>query len=250
MRIFAEPLWTPKAGNTDSEYEDAYWPRRRIEGVTHSRFAVADGATETSFSGVWAKQLVRAYCEGFFDSPDNMEWLSALRRKWWAIVRRKPLSWYAEQKLESGAFAALLGITLYQESTTSECGVWRATAIGDSCLVHMRGSKVLTTFPITTSESFTNSPVLLSTKASANAPLLGDLVMRQGEWKSGDHFYLMTDAIAAWFFRAMEQKQSPWNIIRDFEHDPCKPFLSWVQTTRKQNLMRNDDVTLYRIEIT
>jgi hypothetical protein len=114
----------------------------------------------------------------------------------------------------------------------------------------MRGSKVLTTFPITASEAFTNSPVLLSTKTSLDAPPLEALVTTQGEWESGDHFYLMTDAIAAWFFRAMEQQQSPWNIIRDFDNDPCKPFLGWVETARKQNLMRNDDVTLYRIEIT
>lgn len=250
MRIFAEPLWTPKAGNTDSEYEDAYWPRHSIEGVTHSRFAVADGATETSFSGVWAKQLVRAYCEGLFDNPNDIEWFGTLQRKWWTIVRRKPLSWYAEQKLESGTFAALLGVTLCYESTTSECGTWRAVAVGDSCLIHMRGNDVLASFPMTASESFTNSPVLISTKPSPDASPLGALVTTEGEWQSGDHFYLMTDAIAAWFFRAMEKQETPWNIIRDFDNDPSQPFQGWIETARKQNLMRNDDVTLYRIEIT
>lgn len=250
MRIFAEPLWTPKAGNTSSEYEDAYWPKRSVDGGTYCRFAVADGATETSFSGVWAKQLVRAYRKGFFDNPNDMEWFSVLQKKWWAIVRRKPLPWYAEQKLESGTFAALLGVTLCYASTRSECGTWRAIAVGDSCLIHMRGNEVLATFPMTHSEAFTNSPVLISTKPSPNGSPLGALVTTEGEWQSGDHFYLMTDAIAAWFFRAMERQESPWKIIRDFDNDREKPFRRWVETARKLNLMRNDDVTLYRIEIT
>jgi hypothetical protein len=250
MRIFAEALWLPKSGSTDSEYEDAYWPRHPIEGVTHARFAVADGATETSFSGIWAKQLVRAYCDGAFDNLDETEPLCALQRKWWRIVRRKPLPWYAEQKLESGTFAALVGITLCYESVASECGTWRAAAIGDSCLVHLRGGKVLSSFPLTTSSAFTNAPTLLSTNLSESNSPLEALVTTYGEWQSGDHFYLMTDAIAAWFFRAIEQQELPWTVIRDLDYDPKKPFRAWVESARKLNLMRNDDVTLYRIEIT
>jgi hypothetical protein len=249
MYIFADALWTPKSGNTDSEYEDAYWPDHSIEGMPHFRFAVADGATETSFSGIWAKQLVRAYCDGLFDNLNDTKWLDGLQKKWWDIVREKPLPWYAEQKLESGTFAALVGITLCYESVKSERGRWHAAAIGDSCLVHMRGSNLLAAFPLSTSSAFTNSPILLSTNASADGLALCDLITTEGEWQCGDHFYLMTDAIAAWFFRAMEQRDSPWTILRDLNYDPNRPFREWVETVRKLNVMRNDDVTLYRIEI-
>src|SRR5438552_3549953 len=154
MRIFAEPLWIPKAGNADSEYEDAFCPRHRIEGEIHSRFAVADGATETSFSGIWARQLVRAYCSGAFDNLADITSIRAIQGKWWNIVRKKPLAWYAEQKLESGTFAALLGLTICAESAASERGIWQATAVGDSCLVQMRGNTVFTTFPLASSEAF------------------------------------------------------------------------------------------------
>ena len=249
MRIFAEPLWLPKAGNADAEYEDAFCPRHPIVGEIHSRFAVADGATETSFSGIWARQLVRAYCSGTFDNLTDTMSIRAMQSKWWKIVRKKPLAWYAEEKLESGAFAALLGLTISAESATSERGIWQATAVGDSCLVQMRGSTVFTTFPLTSSEAFTNSPVLLSTKDSDEAGLRS-LASISGDWQCGDHFYLMTDAIAAWFFRAIEQQEAPWTIIRDLDNDPNKPFREWIEQARKQSLMRNDDVTLYRIEIT
>ncbi|OLB38050.1 MAG: hypothetical protein AUH11_07740 [Acidobacteria bacterium 13_2_20CM_57_17] len=257
MRLFAEALSMPKAGNADSEYEDAYWPRHPLHGETCQRFAVADGATETSFSGIWAKQLVRAYCSGAFDNLADLEWLSKLRRKWWSFVRKKPLPWYSEQKLESGTFAALVGLTLGWKSAESEKGDWHAEAIGDSCLFQLRGSHLLTKFPLLSSQDFTNSPALLSSKPG-NDSGVSAVVSATGEWQSGDHFYLMTDAVAAWFFRAHERNEAPWEVIRDLDNERDHPvvaqsgmksFREWVDTARTQGLMRNDDVTIYRIEI-
>ena len=245
----------PKAGNRESEYEDAYWPRRPIEGKTCSRFAVADGATETSFSSIWAKQLVRAYCYGDFDKLPELEWLSKLRRKWWSIVRRRPLPWYAEQKLESGTFAAIVGLTLNSNSADSERCTWHAEAIGDSCLFQRRGSDLITKFPIRASQDFTNSPLLLSSQL-ANDSDVASVASVGGECQRGDDFYLMTDAIAAWFLRAVECGGAPWEIVRDLAGERGRPippdlkgFREWVERTRKEGLMRNDDVTLYRIEI-
>ena len=64
MHVFAQPFWAPKQGNEDNEYEDAFWPRKSIEHrATSFHCAVADGATETSYSGIWAKQLVRYLCK-------------------------------------------------------------------------------------------------------------------------------------------------------------------------------------------
>ena len=50
-------------------------------------FAVADGATETSFAGLWARQLVRAYGLGCFDGGD---WLDQLRREQAAWSKCRP----------------------------------------------------------------------------------------------------------------------------------------------------------------
>ena len=50
--------WLPKDGNGPEEYEDAF--RSLPE---QGRFAVADGATETSFSGIWAAALVAAFAQ-------------------------------------------------------------------------------------------------------------------------------------------------------------------------------------------
>src|SRR5437879_3789162 len=118
MRISAQAFWSPKAGNQESEYEDAFGPEHPIigkEGTTF-RFAVGDGATETLFSGVWAKQLVRAFCRGQLEGQGFPHHLTALRERWLKIVTRKPMPWYAEEKLRSGAFAAIVGTILDDSS--------------------------------------------------------------------------------------------------------------------------------------
>src|SRR4051794_19375718 len=99
MHIFADCMGVPKVGSSHQEYEDAYWPKILVDGISQQRFAIADGATETSFSGVWAKQLVRAYGNGEMDSPEQIRLtLETLQRRWWKIVGRKKLAWYAEEK--------------------------------------------------------------------------------------------------------------------------------------------------------
>ena len=72
----------------------------------HFRFAVADGATESSYAGIWAKQLVRAFCKGLLDYYTIWDNLPNLQLRWSQIVRERvmaqgrPLPWYAEEKIE------------------------------------------------------------------------------------------------------------------------------------------------------
>lgn len=258
MHLHATAFWVPKAGNQDSEYEDAYCPIGPIdaEGASLSRFAVADGATETSFSRLWAKQLVEAYIAGEFEKIPDWKWLAELQEKWSSTVNSKPLPWYAEQKIESGAFAAVVGLTLTSPEADSQAGTWHAEAIGDSCLFQIRDSQIVTKFPLGAAEEFTNSPTLIASKPG-EASGLASLVLKEGGWECGDQFYLMTDAVAAWFLWATENSESPWEIVRDLDAADeatagkfgLRSFRQWVDCARAQGLMRNDDVTLYRIEI-
>jgi hypothetical protein len=96
----------PKAGNTLVEYEDAFWPRHdRVHGAGTANLAVADGATETSFSGLWARLLVSSYGRGRLTAENSAEEIQRIRRVWRRAVGQKPLPWYAEEKLRSGAFS-------------------------------------------------------------------------------------------------------------------------------------------------
>ena len=170
MEIVAREFSLPKDGNSETENEDA-------SAVDKSRFAVADGATETSFSGPWAKQLVRAFTKGRLSVPIAIKELEPLQRRWWQNIvyrtsgaeaepgtrARRSLPWYAEEKAKDGAFAAFIGLELSNENSgPGGENSWQATAVGDSCLIHVRGNEILEKFPVTDSASFNNHPNLLS----------------------------------------------------------------------------------------
>jgi hypothetical protein len=250
MDFFSDVLWAQKAGNSDLEYEDAFWPKRKAFGETRREMsvAVADGATESSFSGVWARQLVHAYCRGVLRLDNLTDSLLRKQRAWARFVARKPLPWYAEAKVRKGAFSTVLGLSLKDQDNTGGSGVWEALAVGDSCLVQIRSETLLASFPLSSASEFTNSPFLLGSSPEANIGINSEVRSTRGGWQTGDKFYLMTDAIAAWFFREVDKGQAPWLALRDLETDEL-PFRPWVDELRNTHQMRNDDVTLYRIDI-
>lgn len=251
MRVSAQAFWSPKVGNQESEYEDAFWPDHPIISEKNNtfRFAVADGATETSFSAVWAKQLVRAFGRGELDGSEMSQTLNALRERWIKIVSRKPLPWYAEEKIRSGAFAAILGLILSDPSKAGEDGKWHAIAIGDSCLVQLRGKEFVRAFPIQSAAQFGNNPMLLGTKISQEETESQMLTSTEGMWRSGDSIYLMTDAIACWFLTQTETGHVPARELQDLSEGKSKHFHTWLNDMRERKAIRNDDVTLVRIEI-
>jgi hypothetical protein len=55
----------------------------------------------------------------------------------------------------------------------------------------------------------------------------------------------MTDALACWFLKAYEQGQKPWKIKRTAPKD----FEKWIVKLREAREIRNDDVTLLRVEL-
>lgn len=259
MRVWCRSYWAPKASCADQEYEDAcaWWPRGKMEGVQGERFrfAAADGASASSYSRLWARQLVLGFVTGRLREDNLAEALLALRARWARRVRRvqrsRPLPWYAEQALDRGAFAALVGLALEDGAEQElERWKWRALAVGDSCLVHMRERKVEVAFPIDRAELFGTTPVLLSTDPAATGVALSECKSIEGSGVAGDRFYLMTDALAQWFLREVEGGGEPWVPLQDFDHDPAAPpFREWVGELRGSARMRNDDVTLLRVEV-
>jgi hypothetical protein len=249
MHVLAEAFWLPKAGHTLDEYEDAFWPAKRIDqGAPLFRCAVADGATEASFSGLWARMLVQAYSRGDFSKTHMFfKRLTPLQQKWRATVSRKPLPWYAEEKIRQGAFSSLMGFTLRGAQGEDQLR-WDALAIGDSCLFQIRGDEVIRRFPLTSAEQFDNRPALLASNPAGNSQLASHIRFVFGHWHDGDAFYLMTDALACWFLKAVDREQFPWWIIRDLGTEDGRHFEEWVTQLRQTGQLSNDDVTLFRID--
>lgn len=260
MIVTARAYWAPKAGNRLDEYEDAFWPpnpakrtsKRAGKGAakapaknagSHLRFAVADGATETSFAGLWARQLVHAYGVGCFDGAD---WLDQLRRQqsaWYNEVLQKPLPWYAEEKVRAGAFAALVGLEL------ARSGAWNCLAIGDCCLLQWRGDELVTAFPAQGAAFFTSRPCLLSSNAAANGSLTELMLHMRGRWLPGDRFALLSDALAQWALRRLETGDPPWVALAEVQRAGQRHFGQWVDSLRAAAMLRNDDVTALLITL-
>jgi hypothetical protein len=207
-----------KAGNRADEYEDAYAYTAQADENGDLWFAIADGATETSFSGEWARLLTSAYAEKRLTTitPDAIQPLSA---EWEAKIAGQtaaaPLPWYAETKLIDGAASSLVGLHI------TASGGWKAIGAGDSCLFQVRGMQVVASFPLSQPDEF---------KA-------------EGEWLPGDMFYLMTDALAHWFLKR------PTDYIPRLNSLGPRRFEKLIHYLRAEKLCKNDDVTFLRVRL-
>jgi hypothetical protein len=246
MRIHSEAFWLPKAGNTEEEYEDAFWPQEPVDSsAAVFRVAVADGATEASFSALWAQLLVKAYCEGKFDEGLHEGALVDLQTQWIQDIGSQPLPWYAEQKVLDGAFSSLIGVTFQQASSPAVNNgsvLWRAVAVGDSCLFQVRDDRLIQAFPLNNSNEFNNRPALISSRQEFNDRLPNSIFDCEGMLEIDDSLYLMTDALACWFLSALEQGHKPWKIKHWVQ------IKKWVTGLRRTKKIRNDDVTIVQIE--
>jgi len=250
MRIGYLVFWTQKNGNSETDYEDAFWPKTGAfneEVKKPIRIAIGDGATESSFSGTWAKLLTRNFAKDKFlrdsDEPLLCE-LSSLRRRWKRTVQLKPLPWYAEEKLQAGAFSSILGLTI---RPTKKGVFWNSVSVGDSCLFMIHNNKLKESYPITESASFNSRPYLLSSiRIEAEEDEL-NLSFADGKIESGDTLYLLTDALAQWFLKEHEQGNKPWERLNEFTNQ--QEFIDWISEIRTSKSIRNDDVTSVKIQI-
>lgn len=243
MLITCHSFSLQKDGNSPEENEDAFCTKNEVKPKTKNHlFAVADGATETSYSSKWAKLLVDAYCEGIRTDKDLKKQLVKLQKLWKESVGSSPLPWYAEEKLSKGAFSSLVGLTL---KNNAKRGTWQALAVGDSCLFQIRNDEIVIKFPLSSSEQFSNRPALLSTNLKLNDSVSS---REKGDFEAGDQFYLMTDAIACWFLTEYERGDKPWHAVHSWL---CSDSINRnIQELRKEKKINNDDVTIVLIDIT
>lgn len=258
MRVQVKVRWQPKAGNRSSDYEDAfcpYWFDAARCGPAF-RFAVADGATESSFARLWARLLVLLYCNPHVQLPpvatdEFVEQVGWLGRVWERQVYSQPLEWFALAKAERGSFSSLVGLTLEAGGDRAiGRGSWQATAVGDSCLFHLRGDRLLLAAPISDPAEFGHHPRLISTNPARNHQVWQDLDRDAlgGEWAAGDQFLLMTDALACWFLTRVADGGQPWRSLDKASRSHAH-FAQWLHQRRAATEIRNDDVTLLTIRL-
>ena len=255
LRVCVRTFWTPKAGNRPDEYEDAFWPQESVLERVGARFrcAVADGATENSFSAAWANLLVREFCARQPSLTRFFGALPSLRQAWLRRVTAQPLPWYAEDKVRQGAFASFLGLTLEKAGPKSQrFASWSAVAVGDSCLFQVRDGCLIAAFPLTRSEQFNSRPYLIGTAATNAEQLHAHLVRARGPCEPGDTFYLLTDAIACWLLR-LHEEQATGDALAGIDSPEAFEVLVREQRSLRDSdgrpCLKNDDVTLLRVDL-
>jgi len=191
--------------------------------------AVADGATESAFAGLWARILAAEAARRRATDPSSFRrGIEEGRQRWQTAVAERATDgpWYVRAKAEEGAFAAALSFSLCAD------GTWQALSVGDCCLLWLRDGHVRRSWPFGDPDDFTHRPSLVASRPGHPVP---SPRTTSGTWADGDTLVLATDAAAAWLLGAEDPPVERWDQ---------EVFPSVVRTARDAGGLRNDDVTL------
>jgi hypothetical protein len=242
------PLWTPKSGSEEGEYEDSY-------AFSVDRVAVADGASEGIFCRLWAdlltKHIVHAnIClKDFRDFENFKEWLRRMQDEWREAIseqyRVESLPWYVKDKLRQvGAYSTLLALEFKEGERGRKS--WLALSVGDVCLFKIKFDKLVLSFPLSRSDDFTISPPLISSRFLSSVHK-EDVKFAEGELDTGETLIVATDAFSQWFLKMHENGEKPWALLSTISNNEA--FRALMDKLRDAGEMRNDDVTVLMVTI-
>ncbi|MEU1955235.1 hypothetical protein [Nocardia rhamnosiphila] len=231
--IQVETGWIVKDGRDHDENAD------RV-GAGAVRFALADGASDAAYPEIWAELLVWSFLQG--RNPLEPNTLARLRWLWHERTRADEPDppWYVTKKRALGSAAAFVGLTIDTHNRR-----FTATAVGDSCLLHIREGAVITAGPLEHSAQFTRIPALLSTRS-------GDKSYLKAHWRidkpysPGDTFLLASDALAKYLLRRRERGM-PMDLAE--LSGAGTHFATWVVEARADRELDNDDTTFCLVKL-
>lgn len=238
----------PKYGHNDDENEDAV-----AYDAARGWFAVADGATEASYSREWAQLLARSFAPSTHTTErlvDRlMHWFSPMKRfdlalqvvqkHWHDRVpwdRLESRGWLFAEKARQGAFATFLSVKVAGAR-------WSAVGVGDCNLfvVNIAGT-VRLSVPAQTSAEFGTSPSLVpSIPGPAVERALKTVWRKAGKWTKEERLVICTDAMAAYLLHTNQDGPQVWNALLAVR--TADEFAAWVARAREEG-MRNDDSTV------
>lgn len=251
MNIFAKK--TCKSSNgLHSQIDDSYDYKPAsdfIELKQDQRICIADGTSESVYSGKWAEIITKDFVDNYSDFVNDYdEWHTKAANKWEAEFVTDDLPWYLEMKLNQGSFSTFHGLFIqYNESKELIC---KSYYIGDSCLFLVRQEKLIRRIPDIKSNAFTNSPKLLATKKQ----YLRSPEKVEFHLENEDCILLMTDSLSQWFIDEYDNfnENKRWQELIDagVEFD-LRVFLG-NELKREKNGMpaiRDDDLAIVRLHI-
>jgi serine/threonine protein phosphatase PrpC len=236
----------------DADYPDENQDVVCVDGE-HGAAAIADGVGSSLFARAWAAILVEAAVRDQ-PNPDDRQmlaaWLAELRAAWRRPIDVARLAWFQKAKLREGAFSTLLAVRLVPPQPLSDEvePAWRlqGMGIGDSCLFHLRGGRLLRKFPVQTSAELDHHPLVLGS-VDLNRDEHLAFARFEEPCREGDLVILCTDAFADWALRQEEDgRAANWEEYWDMEATAWKER---ILSLRSEGEIRSDDTTLVMLRI-
>ena len=272
MQIQMVTFSEPKEGNAPGEWQDGAGGGVVGDGTAaprRARFVVLDGATGAYDPVRWVDQLVRSFVpqaggdprtpstpgspgsEGPRLEPAAMRaWFAEMQDRWAADVRDFDSIIEERKFAEVGSFATLLGFEIC--SLDGPEPYWRAVALGDTVLFHVRAGRLIAAFPPMGPDDFGSLPDGVHTSRASLDRMTERLLTGGGVLEAGDFLFAATDAMAQWILRTIERDEAKvWDTLTTLAHPDV--FARLVEDQRREQnsakRMKNDDVTLMRLRM-
>ena len=177
-------------------------------------------------------------------------WFAEMQDRWAAEVRDFDSIIEERKFAEVGSFATLLGFEIDGLDGTEPR--WRAVALGDTVLFHVRAGRLVAVFPPMGPDDFGTLPDGVHTARASLDRMTERLLTGAGTLRAGDFLFAATDAIAQWMLRAAERDEAKlWRTLTTLAHPDV--FARLVEDQRREQdgakRMKNDDVTLMRLRL-
>lgn len=213
----------------ETENEDASVISRRLR-----RLALADGASISYDSRLWARCLARSFVRTGTLTPDSITPALALYA---AAHGRDEQPWHVAAAIEAGSFATILGFEWLGARR------FLLSAVGDTNAFLLRSTHLRIAWPFTSPDDFDRSPALVSSRRDHNAALFAAGGVRTTEWSldRGDTFILATDAVAQWLLADANRRAG--GLVRAARAGSM-PFKAFVADQRRAGNMKRDDSTV------
>ncbi|MEA5595734.1 protein phosphatase 2C domain-containing protein [Rivularia sp. UHCC 0363] len=234
-----------KKGLSEAECEDK---NALSKNSLNLRVAVADGATESLFSDVWADILVNNYVEKGADFFQFSE-LESANQKFVQKTSQQILGmpetrqWFMYEKLERGTHATLAAVEF-----SSSLERVQILTVGDSCVFWCNGNAdEVNMLPELSPEDFGSFPASICHLSKTWQSLEQKIVRKEVTFQNTLQMILCTDALACWLVTKLKSQPSNWERLFQISDDSS--FTNFIETLREQNNIRNDDVTAVLIDV-
>lgn len=233
----------PKEGLTEAECED----KSALSSLGKElRVAVADGATESLFSDIWAELIVNSYVDlgAELFNPSSLKSLSqTFFHKASKLISEMPDTrhWFMYEKLERGSHVTFVAADFCDSETM------QVLAVGDSCIFwRNREDGNMEMLPELSAEDFGVFPASICNLEKTWQNLEPKILKKEIRLHNDFQAILCTDALACWLVKELQKDPLVWEKL--FELSDSNSFAQFIETLRSQKEIRNDDVTLVSIK--